>query len=88
MKSSNAENAPAAQYSDSELEQALRDAVQASFSAGKTEELTVKRLRTVVESQLGLGQTFFKAHDTWNTKSKNIIQDAVVQGTRHRRSYE
>ena len=60
------------------LVDALRDAVKASFTSGKTEELTVKRLRTIVEKDLQLHDGFFKTHDIWNTKSKRIIQDAVV----------
>ncbi|KAL9088063.1 MAG: hypothetical protein Q9165_006404 [Trypethelium subeluteriae] len=67
----------AAKPSNIALEEALRDAVTATFTSGKTEELTVKRLRTLVEQQLGLEQGFFKADEIWSAKSKNIIQDAV-----------
>ncbi|KAI9653230.1 MAG: hypothetical protein M1821_007661 [Bathelium mastoideum] len=79
VETTQSKGAPAAQPSNTRLEEALRDAVKASFSAGKPEELTVKRLRTVVESELNLDQGFFKAHDDWNAKSKKIIQDAVDQ---------
>ena len=69
---------PADEPSDASLERALRDAVKASFLSGKTQELTVKRLRTIVEKELGLDDGFFKAHNTWNAKSKKTIQDTVV----------
>ncbi|KAL9067321.1 MAG: hypothetical protein Q9157_006848 [Trypethelium eluteriae] len=67
----------AAKPSNTALEKALRDAVNATFASGKTEDLTVKRLRTLTEKQLELEEGFFKADEIWSAKSKNIIQDAV-----------
>ncbi|KAL8760385.1 MAG: hypothetical protein Q9199_000008 [Rusavskia elegans] len=59
--------------SDADIENALRDAVERRFQSNP-EHLTVKRIRTDVEHQLGLGDGFFKADVTWNARSKEIIQ--------------
>ncbi|KAI4230466.1 MAG: hypothetical protein LQ349_006259 [Xanthoria aureola] len=59
--------------SDLAIENALRDAVERKFHTNP-EHLTVKRIRTDVEHQLGLGDGFFKADVTWNPRSKEIIQ--------------
>lgn len=64
--------------SDADIENALRDAVDRRFQSNP-EHLTVKRIRTDVEHQLGLGDGFFKADVTWNARSKEIIQLQVVR---------
>ncbi|KAL8768459.1 MAG: hypothetical protein Q9209_005365 [Squamulea sp. 1 TL-2023] len=58
---------------DADIEKALRDAVVNKYQSDP-EQLTIKRIRTDVEQQLGLGDGFFKANPTWNTRSKEIIQ--------------
>ncbi|KAL4901402.1 hypothetical protein BDW74DRAFT_181969 [Aspergillus multicolor] len=63
--------------SDKELEQALRETVAAIFKTGKTEELTVKRVRLAAEKGLQLDEGFFKSNGDWKTKSDRIIKDEV-----------
>ena len=63
---------------DAQLEHALREAVRSVFETGKMENLTVKRLRNHVETNLGLEPEFFKSNDQWKEKSKNLIQQEVV----------
>ncbi|KAL8930328.1 MAG: hypothetical protein Q9172_000036 [Xanthocarpia lactea] len=59
--------------SDAEIVTALRNAVKEKYQSSP-EQLTVKRIRTDVEQQLGLGAGFFKADAIWNAQSKEIIQ--------------
>ena len=63
---------------DATLEQALRNAVQKVYQLGNTEDLTVRRIRKVVEEDLDLQDGFFKNDPIWNTKSKSVIQSEVV----------
>ncbi|KAL9000847.1 MAG: hypothetical protein Q9169_000601 [Polycauliona sp. 2 TL-2023] len=67
---------PSPRASDVEIEDALRNAVDKEFR-GNPEQLTIKRIRTDVERQLGLGDGFCKAHVEWNDRSKRIIQSQV-----------
>ncbi|KAF2661845.1 hypothetical protein K491DRAFT_618953 [Lophiostoma macrostomum CBS 122681] len=64
--------------SDATISRALRDVVISTYKSGKTDDLTVKRVRTGAETQLELPEGFFKKHGTWNKKSKDIILEAVV----------
>lgn len=65
--------------SDATLEQALRYAVQKVYKSGNLDNLTVKRIRKSVESELGLEEEFFKTDGTWTSKSKLVIQAEVVR---------
>ncbi|KAH0096980.1 hypothetical protein KCU66_g16050, partial [Aureobasidium melanogenum] len=62
----------AAPPSDAILEKTLRDIVRKA----EVDPITVKRVRTAAEERLGLDAGFFKSHDEWNEKSKEIIEDA------------
>jgi hypothetical protein len=63
--------------SDDKIEQTLRDTVANLFASGKSEEITVKRVRTIAEEKLGLPQDFLKSQD-WKARSNTIIHDEVV----------
>ena len=63
---------------DVEIEIALREAVVKRFQSNP-EQLTIKKIRTDVERQLGLGDGFFKADMRWNSRSKETIQLQVVR---------
>ena len=56
----------------------LRDIVIAIHKSGKTDDLTVKRVRARAENELGLDEGFFKTDATWKAKSQETIVDAVV----------
>jgi len=60
------------------LEQGLRNAVQQVYKTGNLENLTVKRIRKLVEDDLELPEDFFKSDATWKEKSKELIQAEVV----------
>ncbi|KAI4720036.1 hypothetical protein E4T48_03676 [Aureobasidium sp. EXF-10727] len=60
---------------DAVLEKTLRDIVRKA----EVDPITVKRVRTAAEERLGLHAGFFKGHDEWNEKSKEIIEDAFNQ---------
>ncbi|KAL8696087.1 MAG: hypothetical protein Q9201_007833 [Fulgogasparrea decipioides] len=62
---------------DIALEKALRDAVKRIYKEDP-EQLTVKRIRTCVEQDLGLGAAFFKGDSTWNARSKDVIQSQLA----------
>lgn len=64
----------AAPPSDAILEKTLRDIVRKA----EVDPITVKRVRTAAEERLGLDAGFFKSHDEWNEKSKEIIEDTFV----------
>ncbi|KAI4097128.1 MAG: hypothetical protein LQ348_000063 [Seirophora lacunosa] len=64
--------------SETRLEKALRDAVEETFKADP-EQLTVKRLRSKVEKDLGLDDGFFKSDAAWNARSKEAAQEAQSQ---------
>ena len=62
---------------DSDLENALRAKVQQIFRLGNLDELTVKRVRRAVETELGLEVDYFK-DEVWRGRSKSIIESEVV----------
>lgn len=62
---------------DSDLENALRAKVQQIFQLGNLDELTVKRVRRAVETELGLEVDHFK-DEIWRERSKSIIESQVV----------
>ncbi|OCL03418.1 hypothetical protein AOQ84DRAFT_149310 [Glonium stellatum] len=64
--------------SDGKIEQTLRNTVANLFASGKSEEITVKRVRTIAEEKLGLPQDFLKNQD-WKARSNAIIHDEVDQ---------
>ncbi|KAF1943297.1 hypothetical protein EJ02DRAFT_453393 [Clathrospora elynae] len=55
----------------------LRDVVIAIHKSGRTDDLTVKRVRTRTEKELGLDDGFFKTDSSWKQKSQETILDAV-----------
>ena len=67
------------QPSDSRLEQALRDAVKQIYEVDNLENLTVKRIRRVVEERLNLEDDYFKNNSDWKERSKTVIQSEVVR---------
>jgi hypothetical protein len=72
--SSDSELSDAAPPSGVILERTLRDIVRNA----EVDPITVKRVRTAVEERLGLDPGFFKGHDEWEEKSKDIIEAAFV----------
>lgn len=64
-----------AQPDDSRIERRLQRVVQHAVQNGET--ITVKTVRAQVEKELGLDAGFFKDHEVWKNKSKEIIQAAV-----------
>lgn len=75
--SSGSELPDVAPPSDAVLEKTLRDIVRKA----EVDPITVKRVRTVAEERLGLDTGFFKGHEEWNEKSKDIIEAAFVRCT-------
>ncbi len=73
----NMESSSAINAEEVELEKALRDKVQETYRLGNLEELTVKRIRSATEQELGLYEGYFK-DKTWKDKSKRIIESEVV----------
>ena len=72
--------ASSAPIDDAILENAFRKAVQDVYQSGDLEQLTVRRIRKVVEGELGLQEDFFKDDTRWKDRSKNVISAAVVCG--------
>lgn len=64
--------------SEGMLEQALRHAVREVYRSGELDNLTVKRIRKSVETELDLDDDFFKNDPAWKEQSKNVIQSEVV----------
>lgn len=64
--------------SEAAISNKLRDVVVAIHKTGKTEELTVKRVRARAEKELGLDEGFFKTNSSWKQKSQDAIVEAVV----------
>lgn len=62
---------------DATIEKVLRESVVEIWESGNTDDLTVKRVRTVTEGKLELPPAFLK-DDLWKTKSHTIIHDQVV----------
>lgn len=71
------QNLQSSPLEDSDLENALRVKVQQIFRLGNLDELTVKRVRRAVETELGLELDHFK-DQAWREKSKTIIESEVV----------
>lgn len=71
------QNLQSSPLEDSDLENALRVKVQQIFRLGNLDELTVKRVRRAVETELGLELDHFK-DQAWREKSKSIIESEVV----------
>lgn len=65
--------------SEATISRALRDTVIAIHKSGNTDDLTVKRVRTRAEEQLGLPAGFLKTDTSWKRKSHNLIHEAVVR---------
>lgn len=64
--------------SDKQIDKALRDVVADTFKSGKTDELTVKRMRLAAEKALGIEDGFFRGDSVWKVKSDQIIKEEVV----------
>jgi len=62
---------------DSELEQSLRREVVKAQRAG-LEDPTVNSIRAASEEKLGLMPGFYKSHNIWVVRSKQIIKDQFV----------
>ncbi|KAI5253719.1 hypothetical protein E4T42_02754 [Aureobasidium subglaciale] len=69
--SSDCDMPEAAAPSNSILEKTLRQIVRRA----EVDPITVKRVRNAAEERLGLEAGFFKDHDVWNEKSKEIIEE-------------
>jgi hypothetical protein len=67
-----------ARPSEATITNKLRDIVIAIHKSGKTDDLTVKRVRARAEHELGLDEGFFKTDASWKQKSQKAIVDAVV----------
>jgi hypothetical protein len=65
--------------SEAVISRKLRDTVIAIHKTGKTDDLTVKRIRTRAEKELGLDVGFFKTDSGWKQKSQEQILEAVVR---------
>lgn len=61
---------------ESIIEQTLRAIVQ---NKRDDATLSVKKVRTAAEEQLGLDANFFKTDEKWKAKSQEIINDAFVR---------
>ena len=68
----------AARPSEAVISRKLRDLVITIHKTGPTDDLTVKRIRTRAEKELGLEEGFFKTDPSWKQKSQEQIWDAVV----------
>lgn len=62
---------------DAAMQEALIRAVNDEFKDSPN-NVTVKRIRTLAETSLGLDEGFFKSHDKWNGRSKALINDEFV----------
>lgn len=67
-----------ASVSDQKIEDTLKQTVLKLYNNGQLEELTLKRVRTLAESALGLSAGHLKADSKWNSRSKRIISSEVV----------
>lgn len=61
---------------DHELERSLRREVVKAQRAG--EEYSFNSVRKASESKLGLANGFYKNHEEWSQRSKDIIRDQMV----------
>jgi hypothetical protein len=64
--------------SEASIANKLRDIVIDIHRTGKSDDLTVKRIRARAETELGLDEGFFKTDASWKQKSQDQIKDAVV----------
>ena len=64
--------------SNKAIEASLRNAVEKAYKEDR-DSLTVKRVRTQVESNLGLVDGFFTSAE-WKDKSKALIKEWAVSG--------
>jgi hypothetical protein len=64
--------------SEAAIASKLRDIVISIHRIGKTEDLTVKRVRARAEKELALADGFFKNDASWKQRSQDQIVDAVV----------
>lgn len=62
---------------DNELEKALRREVIKAQKDGPF-DFSLKYIRTVAETKLGLTPGFYKSHGDWNQRSKDIINEQIV----------
>jgi hypothetical protein len=62
---------------DAEMEQSLRHEVVKATEAGV--DFTLRQIRTASEKKLGLPEGFYKEHQSWKDKSKEIVQDEIVR---------
>ena len=77
MSDSDSSHAPEkGSLSDSSLENSLRQQVIKAQKAGQ--DIIVNAIRAASENALGLELGFFKNHDTWSSRSKQIIRDQNV----------
>ena len=65
-------------YSDDRIEQAIRSVVHAAFRTDEANLLTYRRVRTAAEKKLKLDRGSFKKDPSWEKKSKQIVDDALV----------
>lgn len=65
-------------YSDRQLEDALRKEVKSIIATGKLEGLTVNAVRSQAERALDLPAGYFKNDSKWKDRSKNVITKAAV----------
>jgi hypothetical protein len=61
------------------IEFTIRDIVTELFRAGDFENLTVKRVRTQAEENLGLDAGWFKRHAEWKDRSASVIHEEAVR---------
>lgn len=65
--------------SEAAISRKLRDVVIAIHKTGKSDDLTLKRVRVRAEKELGLDDGFLKKDSVWKKKSEEIIKQAVVR---------
>lgn len=62
--------------SDYDLEKSLRQEVTKAHKAGI--EFSVNSIREASEQKLGLRKDYFRNHETWAKRSKDVIKDQMV----------
>ena len=62
---------------DFELANSLRREVNRVNKSG--EDATLRQIRAASEKRLGLPDGFYRGHDVWKDKSKEIVQDQIVR---------
>lgn len=60
------------------LKKTIDDIVISLYQKAQYDDLTVKRVRARVETQLDLPQGFLKADDEWKRESEALIKTAAV----------